>query len=82
MILTESHIIRKNNIDWKEIDNICFLSKNLYNSALYYIKNYYKETGKFIRYNDLEREFKLTNQVIRDKKLSKLKGIEVKRFGH
>jgi len=62
MRLTEKHIIRKNNKDWKEIDNLCFLSKNLYNSALYFIKNHYKETGKFIRYNDLEREFKLSNQ--------------------
>ena len=62
MILTEKHIINKSDKRWKSLDNICFLSKNLYNSALYYIKKYKEETGKFIRYNQLEREFKINNQ--------------------
>jgi len=62
MRLTERHIIKKSNKNWKSLDDICFLSKNLYNSALYFIRKHKEETGKFIRYNDLEREFKLTNQ--------------------
>ena len=62
MKLVERHIIRKQDKRWKSLDDICFLSKNLYNSALYFIKKNYEETGKFIRYNDLEREFKTTNQ--------------------
>lgn len=62
MKLVERHIIKKSNNYWKSLDDICFLSKNLYNSALYYIRKYKEENGKFIRYNDLEREFKLTNQ--------------------
>jgi len=48
MRIVERHIIKKSDKRWKHIDNICFLSKNLYNSALYYIKNNYLETGKFI----------------------------------
>jgi len=62
MKIVERHIIKKSDKKWKSLNDICFLSKNLYNSALYYIKNKYQETGKFIRYNDLEREFKLNNQ--------------------
>lgn len=62
MKIVERHIIKKSDKNWKSLDNICFLSKNLYNSALYYIRKYKEENGKFIRYNDLEREFKLSNQ--------------------
>jgi len=58
MKLVERHIIKKSNKKWKSLDNICFLSKNLYNSALYYIRKYKEENGKFIRYNDLDREFR------------------------
>lgn len=63
MKLVERHIINKSDKRWKSLDELCFLSKNLYNSAIYRIKNGYEETGKFIRYNDLEREFKLNNQL-------------------
>ncbi len=62
MKLVEKHIINKSDKKWKSLDDICFLSKNLYNSALYYIRKHKEETGKFIRYNGLEKEFKLTNQ--------------------
>jgi len=58
----ERHIIKKSDKRWKSLDNICFLSKNLYNSALYYIRKHKEETGKFIRYNELEKKFKITNQ--------------------
>jgi putative transposase len=62
MKLSERHIINKSDERWKFLDNICFLSKNLYNSALYFIKKHKEKTGKFIRYNELEREFKWNNQ--------------------
>jgi putative transposase len=62
MKLVERHIISHHNPQWKNIDHLCFLSKNLYNSALWYTKKHYEETGKFIRYNDLEKYFKQTNQ--------------------
>lgn len=33
--LIESHTIKPTNPHYKELDNICFLSKNLYNAELY-----------------------------------------------
>jgi hypothetical protein len=38
MICVERHIISKQHKEFKKIDNLCFLSKNLYNVALYTIK--------------------------------------------
>ena len=58
----ERHIIKKTNPIWKSLDNMAFFSKNLYNSALYYIRKHKEETGKFIRYNDLDREFRQSGQ--------------------
>jgi putative transposase len=62
MKLVERHIIKKTDSIWKSLDNIAFLSKNLYNSTLYYIRKHKEETGKFIRYNDLDREFRQSRQ--------------------
>ena len=59
MNLTEQHIISKNNKkEWKIIDNLCFLSKNLYNQALYEIKQGYRTNGKFMRYKEIEKLLK------------------------
>jgi len=38
MKLVEQHIIKPNNVLYKDLDNLCFLSKNLYNQALYRIR--------------------------------------------
>ena len=38
MYLTETHIINKKHQFYKEIDNLCFLSKNLYNAANYIVR--------------------------------------------
>ena len=38
MKLVERHIIKKNDKRYNELDNLCFLSKNLYNQALYRIR--------------------------------------------
>ena len=58
MKMVERHIITRNNEKWKRMDELCFLSKNLYNAGLYEIKRYFRETGKFLRYNDLEKKFR------------------------
>lgn len=48
MQLAERHIIQQNNLRWKSLNQICFLSKNLYNQALYRLKQYYKKkSAKF-----------------------------------
>lgn len=53
MILSERHVIKNS----KELDRICFLSKNLYNAALYAIKQEFLTTGKWIRAYDLIKKF-------------------------
>ena len=58
----EKHIITKSHKQFKAIDSLSFLSKNLYNSTLYFIKNKYEETGSYPRYNEIERHFKDIHQ--------------------
>jgi len=58
MYLTENHIITKNNVNYKSCDNLSYLSKNLYNQALYLFKNEYEESGKFLRYGNIEKILK------------------------
>jgi putative transposase len=62
MRLVETHIISNNNLHWKECDRICFLSKNLYNQALYRIKENYDENGTYINYNELCKQLILEKQ--------------------
>ena len=49
--LTERHIIKNN----KELDEVCFKSKNLYNKALYLIRQHYFETKGYINYYNINR---------------------------
>ena len=51
MYLTERHIIKNN----KELDEICFKSKNLYNKALYLIRQHYFETKGYINWVGINR---------------------------
>ena len=63
MKLVEQHIIKSNNPVYKELDNLCFLSKNLYNQALYRIRQQFFEDKSFKNYNDINRELHDENQV-------------------
>ena len=71
MQLVEKHIIKKSHSLYKEIDSLCFLSKNLYNKANYIIRQEFinsskeKESGLreyaiWIRYNEIQK--KLQNE--------------------
>ena len=51
MYLTERHIIKNS----KELDEICFKSKNLYNKALYLVRQHYFETKKYLGYYDISK---------------------------
>lgn len=51
MYLTERHIIKNN----KELDEICFRSKNLYNRALYLVRQHYFETKGYINWVGINR---------------------------
>lgn len=55
MQLTERHIIKKSHKLWKELDNLSFLSKNLYNATLYLVRQHYFETGGYLNYNAVNR---------------------------
>ena len=46
MYLIEKHIIDINHPYFKEMDNLCFLAKNLYNKANYYVRQTFIETSK------------------------------------
>ena len=46
MYLIERHIIKDN----KELDEICFKSKNLYNRALYLVRQHYFNTKEYLDY--------------------------------
>lgn len=48
MQLVEKHNIKNQHPLYKEIDDLCFRSKNLYNSILYIANNYYRENEKYI----------------------------------
>lgn len=51
MYLTERHIIKNN----KELDEVCFNSKNLYNKALYLIRQHYFKTKSYLNYYNINR---------------------------
>ena len=60
MQLVEKHIISKQHCYFKAIDHLCFLSKNLYNAALYQIRQHFFQTGAFLNYHVLQKQFSET----------------------
>jgi len=60
--LVEQHTYKPSAPDYAELDKVCFLSKNLYNSTLYSARQGFFNNGKFRRYNDINKEFTDTNQ--------------------
>ena len=57
MILTERHIIKQSNSLYNELDNLCFLSKNLYNSALYTVRQFYFTNKKYFNWIKVNNQF-------------------------
>src|SRR5574344_1830040 len=54
----EQIIIKKDHPKFKIIDEMCFNSKNLYNEANYVIRQKFIESGEYINYYDMNKEFK------------------------
>lgn len=50
MYLTEKHIINAKHSFYKECDELCFNSKNVYNQALYNVRQYYFTNQKYLNY--------------------------------
>ena len=61
--LTQQIIVSNNSNKFAQLDELCFLSKNLYNVALYHIRQYYKETGKYLTYNKLAKTLSDSNNL-------------------
>ena len=62
MQLVEQHVIDKKHKYFEECDRLCFLSKNLYNIALYTVKKHYDLYKVYLNYNALDKIFNSTNQ--------------------
>lgn len=50
MYLTEKHIIKKSHPFYDECDNLCFQSKNIYNQAVYNVRQHYFSTKTYLNY--------------------------------
>ena len=61
MVLVEKHIIKSKHKYYDEIDNLCWLSKNLYNSTLYNVRQYYFENKKLLKYQIINKMYVDTN---------------------
>ena len=56
MLLVEQIQVKRNNPIYAELDHACFLSKNLYNAALYSIRQHFFKTKKYKSYRGLDKE--------------------------
>lgn len=63
MELVERHIITQKHHSFKEIDHQCFLAKNLYNYANYIIRQEFIKNGRWIRYNEIEKQLRESKQI-------------------
>lgn len=63
MLLIEKQIVRPSNPLYKELDHLCFLSKNLYNSTLYTVRQHYFNTSKYLTAFTVIKDFTKENQV-------------------
>lgn len=61
--LTQQIIVSNRSSKFAQLDELCFLSKNLYNVALYHIRQHYKETSKYLSYNKLAKQLSDTNNL-------------------
>lgn len=62
MQLVEQHIIKKSDDRYKILDEICFKSKNLYNAALYEIRQHFFNTKQFLNWFSVDKLFKENRQ--------------------
>src|SRR6266481_7331369 len=55
MQLVEQHVINKHDPRYSVIDEAAFKSKNLYNAALYEIRQSFIHEGKYLNYSEMDR---------------------------
>ena len=61
--LAQQIIINNRHRYFSMLDTLCLKSKNLYNYALYQIRQHYKETKKYLSYYDLNRALSAEDQI-------------------
>src|SRR5258708_16995055 len=55
MQLVEMHVINRHDQRYSVIDEAAFKSKNLYNAALYELRQAFIAEGKYLNYNEMDR---------------------------
>ena len=60
MQLVEKHVVKESNKNFRVLDELCFKSKNLYNSTLYTIRQEYIKNGIYLSYGKVQKEFQDT----------------------
>jgi putative transposase len=58
MQLTEQHVIDRSDPRFAALDAAAFASKNLYNAALYEMRQAYIHEGKYLKYNQMDKLMK------------------------
>ena len=61
MKLVEKHLIKASKPEWEEIDNLCFLSKNLYNCGIYQCRQAFFKNQPIPNFNQLYYLLKVTD---------------------
>ena len=61
--LTQQIIVNNRRKEFLPLDELCFLSKNLYNVALYHIRQQYKKDKTYLNYNKLNHILSTSNNV-------------------
>ncbi|MFN7927502.1 MAG: hypothetical protein U0Y68_06080 [Blastocatellia bacterium] len=72
MQLVESHIIRKNDPRWAELDALGFAAKNLYNLTNYHIRQEFFKTRKTLSWGKLDKLLQKQKPISRCAKVSQL----------
>ena len=63
MQLVEQHIVKKGHSSFEKIDGLCFKSKNLYNAALYEVRQaFFQNQSGYLNYNALQKKFQTEKQ--------------------
>ncbi|ONI38754.1 hypothetical protein AN396_10085 [Candidatus Epulonipiscium fishelsonii] len=63
MIAVRRQVLKRTDKRFNELDNICFLSKNLYNATLYEMRQSYFKTKMYLKYETINKKFTPENQV-------------------
>ena len=62
MQLVETHQFNYNHKHYKQLNHLCWLSKNLYNATLYAVRQHYFKTNQYLSYYDVNKQFAHNNQ--------------------